>query len=88
MLDPAPETTVLFYHGNVHLANRDEVRELYAAVLALNQAGHPTVLIRTGRDTCDFLGELAGAVAPHVLAAPSPNSERITCSESGTSPIS
>ena len=68
VLDPAPETTVLFYHGNVHLANRDEVRELYAAVLALNRAGHPTVLIRTGRNTCDFLGELAGAVAPHVLA--------------------
>ncbi len=67
-LDAAPGTTVLFYPGNVHPANRGEVRELYAAVLALNRAGHPVTLLRTGLDTCDFLGDLAGAVAPYVLA--------------------
>lgn len=63
----APGTTVLFYHGNVHAANAAEVRELYAAVLNLNRAGQPTCLIRTGLDAVDFLGALAGDVAPHVL---------------------
>jgi glycosyltransferase involved in cell wall biosynthesis len=67
-LDLAPETTVLFYHGNVHASNAGEVRLLYEAVLRLNQGGNPVTLIRTGLDTCDFLGDLAGAVAPHVLA--------------------
>ena len=67
-LDPAPGTTVIFYHGNVHASNAGEVRELYAAVLALNRDGQPVLLIRTGLDTCDFLGDLAGDVAPHVLA--------------------
>ncbi|WP_144876282.1 glycosyltransferase, partial [Hyella patelloides] len=41
-------TTVLCYTGNVHLANVDEVRCLYLAVGKLNQAGKPTVLVRTG----------------------------------------
>jgi glycosyltransferase involved in cell wall biosynthesis len=59
---------VLFYHGNVHASNAAEVRALYAAVLQLNRAGSPVTLIRTGLDTVDFLGELAGAAAPHVLA--------------------
>ncbi|HUJ42438.1 MAG TPA: glycosyltransferase family 4 protein [Opitutaceae bacterium] len=68
LLDPAPGATVLFYHGNVHVSNAGEVRELYAAVLALNRDGEPVTLIRTGLDTCDFLGELAADVAPHVLA--------------------
>ena len=67
VLDPVPDTTVLFYHGNVHAANAAEVRELYAAVVALNAAGHPVLLIRTGLDAVDFLGTLATAVAPHVL---------------------
>jgi glycosyltransferase involved in cell wall biosynthesis len=46
-----PDTaTILFYHGNVHAANVDEVKELYLAVAQLNNAGHETYLIRTGRD--------------------------------------
>ena len=53
---------------NVHAANAAEVRELYAAVLQLNRAGQTVTLIRTGLDAVDFLGDLAGPVAPHVLA--------------------
>lgn len=67
VLDVSPDTSVLFYHGNVHAANAAEVRELYAAVLALNRAGEPVTLIRAGIDAVDFLGELAPQVAPHVL---------------------
>ncbi len=67
-LQLAPGTTVLFYHGNVHAANAAEMRELYTAVLALNRTGTPVTLIRTGLDQVDFLGPLAGEVAPHVLA--------------------
>jgi glycosyltransferase involved in cell wall biosynthesis len=67
VLDPEPNTTVLFYHGNVHAANAAEVRELYAAVVALNAAGHPVRLIRAGLDAVDFLGGLAAAVEPQVL---------------------
>ncbi len=62
------DTTVLFYHGNVHAANAAEVRDLYAAVVQLNREGQPTRLIRTGLDSVDFLGELAREAAPHVLA--------------------
>lgn len=67
-LQLAPGTTVLFYHGNVHASNAAEMRELYAAVLELNRTGTPVTLIRTGLDTVDFLGGMAEAVAPHVLA--------------------
>jgi len=63
-----PDETVLFYHGNVHATNAAEMRELYAAVLQLNESGQPVTLLRTGRDTVDFLGELAPRVAPHVVA--------------------
>ncbi|MES1167514.1 MAG: glycosyltransferase family 4 protein, partial [Pseudomonadota bacterium] len=63
-----PDETVLFYHGNVHATNAAEMRELYAAVLQLNEAGSPVTLLRTGRDTVDFLGELAPRVAPHVVS--------------------
>jgi glycosyltransferase involved in cell wall biosynthesis len=68
LLDRRPGETVLFYHGNVHAANAAEVRELYLAVLRLNEAGQPVTLIRTGLDSVDFLGALAAEVAPHVLA--------------------
>ncbi len=61
-------TTVLFYHGNVHASNAAEVRALYAAVLDLNRTGTPVTLIRTGLDRVDFLGDVAGAVAPHVIS--------------------
>jgi glycosyltransferase involved in cell wall biosynthesis len=67
MLHLADDATVLFYHGNVHEANAAEVRELYAAVLALNREGEPVILVRTGLDAVDFLGPLASAVAPFVL---------------------
>jgi len=63
-----PDTTVLFYHGNAHASNAAEMRELYAAVLELNRTGSPVTLIRAGLDQVDFLGELAGAVAPFVLS--------------------
>ncbi len=63
-----PGTTVLFYHGNVHAANAADMRELYAAVAQLNEAGHPVTLIRTGLDQVDFLGPWADRVRPHVLA--------------------
>ena len=51
-----PTSIVLCYTGNVHVANAAEVRSLYLAVAMLNREGKPTVLIRTGRDFCDFLG--------------------------------
>jgi glycosyltransferase involved in cell wall biosynthesis len=63
-----PDETVLFYHGNVHATNAAEMRELYAAVLQLNESGQAVTLLRTGRDTVDFLGDLAPRVAPHVVA--------------------
>jgi glycosyltransferase involved in cell wall biosynthesis len=59
--------TVLFYHGNVHATNQVEVRELYAAVAELNETGQPTTLIRTGRDSVDFLGHLAARTARQVV---------------------
>lgn len=67
-LQLAPDTTVLFYHGNVHASNAAEVRELYAAVLELNRTGSPVTLFRAGLDQVDFLGDLAGAVTPFVLS--------------------
>lgn len=60
-------STVLFYPGNVHASNAAEARELYAAVLELNRTGVPVTLLRTGLDRVDFLGALAGDVAPHVI---------------------
>ncbi|MBI2813969.1 MAG: glycosyltransferase family 4 protein [Opitutae bacterium] len=67
-LSLAPDTTVLFYPGNVHASNAAEMRELYAAVLELNRAGTPVTLLRTGLDQVDFLGDIAAAVAPFVLS--------------------
>lgn len=66
-LDAQPDTTVLFYHGNVHATNAAEVRELYAAVVQLNRDGMPVTLIRTGLDRVDFLGALAPEARRHVL---------------------
>lgn len=67
VLDASPDTTVLFYHGNVHAANAAEVRELYAAVTRLNDSGTPVTLIRTGLDAVDFLGVHAARAREHVL---------------------
>ncbi len=63
----APDTTVLFYPGNVHAANAAEMRELYAAVARLNGSGAPTLLLRTGLDTVNFLGAHAVRAREHVL---------------------
>jgi glycosyltransferase involved in cell wall biosynthesis len=52
----ALNSTVLAYAGDVHATNADEVRSLYLAVAILNREGHPTTLVRAGRDTCPFLG--------------------------------
>jgi hypothetical protein len=68
LLARRPGELILFYHGNVHAANAAEMRELYAAVLQLNDAGVPVTLLRTGRDTVDFLGDLTSRVAPHVIS--------------------
>jgi glycosyltransferase involved in cell wall biosynthesis/SAM-dependent methyltransferase len=50
-------TIVICYTGNVHAANACEVRSIYLAVAMLNREGIPTVLVRTGKDFCDFLGQ-------------------------------
>ncbi len=67
VLDLAPDSTVLFYHGNAHAANAVEMRELYTAVLQLNRLGQPVTLLRTGLNQVDFLGAIAAEVAPFVL---------------------
>lgn len=67
LLDVAPATTVLFYHGNVHAANAAEMRELYAAVARLNETGTPVTLIRAGLDRVDFLGAHAARIREHVI---------------------
>ncbi|HVU16335.1 MAG TPA: glycosyltransferase [Candidatus Didemnitutus sp.] len=63
----APGESLLFYHGNVHEANAAEVRELYLALVELNRHRPTAKLIRTGMDSVDFLGPLAGQVDPFVF---------------------
>lgn len=58
-------STVLVYTGNVHAANACEVRSLYLAVAILNREGHPTTLVRAGRDFHPFLGENADWAHAH-----------------------
>ncbi|MGH7898497.1 MAG: glycosyltransferase family protein, partial [Candidatus Binatia bacterium] len=53
----APSTWVIGYNGNVHPANAQEVRSVYLAAALLSREGLPTVVLRTGRDYCRFLGE-------------------------------
>jgi glycosyltransferase involved in cell wall biosynthesis len=43
------------------------MRELYAAVLRLNEGAVPVTLVRTGLDRVDFLGAMAPQVRPHVI---------------------
>ena len=45
-----PHETVLCYHGNMHPANRVEIRSLYLAVALLNRQGCPARLVRMGTD--------------------------------------
>ncbi len=61
------EDIVLFYHGNVHQANADEVGELYRAVAQLNAEGHPTWLVRTGRDSPAFTASLDASTRARVI---------------------
>ena len=51
-----PRSVVFSYTGNVHSANAREVRSLYLAAAILDREGTPAVLLRTGRDYCDYLG--------------------------------
>lgn len=57
MLGIPLNSTVIVYTGNAHAANAHEMRSLYLAVGLLNREGHPTTLVRAGRDHCAFLGE-------------------------------
>lgn len=53
------EEFIVVYTGNVHLANRWEVFNLYQAIWQLRQRGIPLRLLRTGRNFASFLnGEL------------------------------
>ncbi|WP_221032934.1 glycosyltransferase [Actomonas aquatica] len=63
----ADSDTVLFYHGNAHASNAPEMLELHRAVLQLNEAGHRTWLLRTGRNSPDFERLLPPAVRPHLI---------------------
>jgi glycosyltransferase involved in cell wall biosynthesis len=68
LLEGRADETVLFYHGNVHAANAAEMRELYAAIAALDADGVPVRLIRAGVDQVAFMdADLARRVAPRVL---------------------
>jgi glycosyltransferase involved in cell wall biosynthesis len=59
-LDIPDDAFVLFYPGNVHPANVEDVAELYRAVALLNQRGLPVWLVR------------AGQIDPHVAARLNP----------------
>lgn len=59
---------VVVYTGNAHAANAVELRSLYLAVDLVNRRGHPTKLIRLGRDFVDFLGPELRTLESHVVA--------------------
>lgn len=62
------EEKILCYPGSSHFANGVEIANLYEAVFALNRRGTPCRLIRTGRDTPDFVRRFEpGGLAEHVL---------------------
>lgn len=63
----AVEDIVVFYHGNVHQANAEEVGELYQAIAQINKLGHRAWLIRTGRDSDEFKARLAATERSHVI---------------------
>ena len=52
-----PNAFVMAYTGNVHPANAREVRSVYVAAALLTREGQPTVVLRTGKDFCNFLGD-------------------------------
>ena len=43
-----PEAVLLFYGGNVHQGNAEDMQELYQAVVQMNEEGVPARLLRTG----------------------------------------
>jgi len=61
------DATIVVYPGNAHAVNAADMRSLYAAVALANRAGAAVRLIRIGRDSVDFLGDLAPVVKPHVV---------------------
>jgi glycosyltransferase involved in cell wall biosynthesis len=62
-----PDAWVIGYNGNVHPANEHEVRSVYLAAALLSREGLPTVVLRTGRDYCRFLGEDDGWARRHSI---------------------
>lgn len=62
-----PRDIVLFYHGNTHTSNADEVRALYDAVVLLNRRGVTAHLVRTGRDFPGFLPDGGSDYRAHVI---------------------
>ncbi len=63
----SPDEFVLCYIGSVHAVNGPEVRSLYEAVARANSRGVKTTLLRTGRDTVEFLGKNGTELKKHVL---------------------
>ncbi len=60
-------TIVIVYNGNVHHSNYLDVRSIYVAVALLNREGIETILVRTGRDSIDFLGTDMSWISNHVV---------------------
>ena len=59
--------TVLCYPGNVHPANKGEVRELYLGVARAAALGVRVRLLRTGKDHCGFLRPWERRCRDHVV---------------------
>ncbi len=51
-----PNVFVLAYTGNVHPANADEVKCVYEAAALLSRKGQPALVLRTGKNLCEFSG--------------------------------
>jgi glycosyltransferase involved in cell wall biosynthesis len=58
---------VIVFTGSNTFANEPEMRDLYAAVHALNKRGTPTRLVRTGFNRPQFLESLTPELTAHVL---------------------
>ncbi|MCX7414720.1 MAG: glycosyltransferase [Planctomycetia bacterium] len=63
----APHEIVLCYHGNMHQANRVEIRSLYLAVALLNRQGFPARLVRMGTDHVTHEPEYCRWAAEHSI---------------------
>ena len=59
------DAVVLFYPGNVHAANFDDVADLYRAVTLLTERGLPVWLVRTGKTGGSFRDKLQHP--PHLV---------------------